>query len=323
MSVRAHGPAAAFTLVELLVVIAIIGLLVALLLPAVQAARETARRSECANHLKQMALGVIDHEHIRGYYPSGGWGWGWVGDPDRGAGLRQPGSWEYSILPYIEEQAIYSIGAGASVAAKQSARAVLAATPCATFNCPSKRSAVPYPWTWRAPTLSNMPTGSGKSDYGINAGSQTTCEFGAGPGDYPTGDNPAYAWNNTSNFTGISYEHSEVKQRTVTDGTSKTYMIGEKYLDPDNYTNGLDGSDNTSMYSGFTSDNYRGSSIPPLPDTPGNAVNHCGFGSAHPGSWNAAFCDGSVHTMSYEIDPTLHTRLGSRADGIVVQINDL
>ena len=93
----------AFTLVELLVVIAIIGILVALLLPAVQSARESARQLECKNHVRQLALGALAHETASGRYPTGGWGWFWVGDADRGNDRHQPGGWIYNILPYIEQ----------------------------------------------------------------------------------------------------------------------------------------------------------------------------------------------------------------------------
>ena len=94
-----------FTLVELLVVIAIIGILIAVLLPAVQAAREAARRNQCANNLKQQALACLAHESSKKFLPTGGWGNNWIGDPDAGLGQGQPGSWCYSIMFFMEAQA--------------------------------------------------------------------------------------------------------------------------------------------------------------------------------------------------------------------------
>ena len=94
----------AFALVELLVVIAIIGVLIALLLPAVQAAREAARISQCKNHLKQIGTAMRGHDMAYGFYPSGGWGNKWVGHADMGPGILQPGGWAYSILPFMEQQ---------------------------------------------------------------------------------------------------------------------------------------------------------------------------------------------------------------------------
>src|SRR5512133_2944359 len=100
-----------FTLVELLVVITIIGILIALLLPAVQAAREAARRMQCSNNLKQLGLACLSHEQTYGYYPRGGWSCCLLADPDRGVGKQQPGGWVFCVLPYIEQQALRDLGA--------------------------------------------------------------------------------------------------------------------------------------------------------------------------------------------------------------------
>ncbi len=133
-----------FTLVELLVVIAIIGVLVALLLPAVQAAREAARRAQCSNQLKQIALAWQLHHDTHKFYPSAGWGYKWIGDADRGTGKKQPGSWAFSILPYLEATNLYQLGAGATGTAKYDALTQLAQTPLPVFYCPSRRPAQAY-----------------------------------------------------------------------------------------------------------------------------------------------------------------------------------
>src|SRR5688572_15278490 len=109
LRIRRRTAPQAFTLVELLVVIAIIGILVALLLPAIQAAREAARRTQCMNHVKQLATACMNLENAHKRFPTGGWGFDWVGDADRGYGEDQPGSWLYNILPYVEEQALHDM----------------------------------------------------------------------------------------------------------------------------------------------------------------------------------------------------------------------
>ena len=133
-----------FTLIELLTVIAIIGLLVQMMLPAVQAAREAARRNTCSNQLRQIGLAAQAHISATGRFPTGGWHWNWVGDPDRGNGEKQPGGWIYNLLPYLEYQAIHDLGARQDPATKRRLAAQMQATAPALFNCPSRRDAMAY-----------------------------------------------------------------------------------------------------------------------------------------------------------------------------------
>ena len=105
---------AAFTLVELLVVITILGVLMALLLPAVNGVREAMRRAQCKNNLYQIGKAALQHSAMHDHYPSSGWGWEWVGDPDRGFGARQPGGWIYNALPFMGLDMIHDLGKGMS-----------------------------------------------------------------------------------------------------------------------------------------------------------------------------------------------------------------
>lgn len=156
-----------FTLVELLVVIAIIGILVALLLPAVQAAREAARRSQCQNHLKQLGLACLNFESAQKALPSGGWGWHWMGDPDQGSDRNQPGSWVYGVLPYLEEASVRTIAAGLPAAQKRIELTKLSETPIATMNCPSRRASRAYPYYYNDTYRNiNLPKLAVRGDYG-------------------------------------------------------------------------------------------------------------------------------------------------------------
>ncbi|MEZ6072156.1 MAG: DUF1559 domain-containing protein [Pirellulales bacterium] len=325
---------AGFTLVELLVVIAIIGILIALLLPAVQAAREAARRAQCINQLKQFGLGALNHHDAHRMFPTGGWGYYWVGDADRGFDTRQPAGWVYNILPYVEQQAVHSLPSdgdpGALMPQQLAGAARMVTTPIPMFGCPSRRSHVPYPNPVGGSNVANNSDSSlvvVRTDYAINHGD--TADGGphhvAGPGSMAVVDDGTYVWPDWRlGLTGVSFLRSEIALRHVTDGSSNTYLIGEKYLNPDSYATGMDGADNESMYTGHNNDNARFTTLQLLPrqDRPG-LLGTENFGSAHASTWNVAFCDGSVHALSYSIDAESHRRLGSRNDGLPVEIPGL
>ena len=120
-----------------------------------------------------------------------------------------------------------------------------------------------------------------------------------------------------SDRNGIAHQRSQVTVAEIRDGTSNTYLIGEKYLNPDDYTTGSDDADNENLYVGVDNDHYRfthpGFGAPRV-DRSGTALYNI-FGSAHPSGWQAVLCDGSVRSLSYSIDPAIHSRLGNRRDG--------
>ncbi|TWT37101.1 Type II secretion system protein G precursor [Posidoniimonas corsicana] len=357
----------AFTLVELLVVIAIIGVLIALLLPAVQAAREAARRTQCKNQLKQIGLASILHVDTHKYFPSGGWGGKFYADPTRGYGKDQPGSWYYSVFSYLEENSLRDLGKNTTVGSQQWRDAItqLIATPIDVFNCPSRRTvAIGVQSGSLAPEFTFI---SGKTvalgDYAGNSGdSQKHAVDGFSGNNIPAPTSLAAAsgfdWPNTTspeiaarrggtspndNFqSGVIGYHSETKLRQVSDGTSHTYLVGEKYVPSDAYdgndivsNNGRYG-DNQSMYAGYEWDNQRTAWRPgitsfysgsvdadwqPAQDSPSgdSAVRPLvAFGSPHAGGLNMVFCDGSVQTVSYNIDPDAHRFQANRQDGEVI-----
>jgi prepilin-type N-terminal cleavage/methylation domain-containing protein/prepilin-type processing-associated H-X9-DG protein len=303
---------AAFTLIELLVVIAIIAVLIQLLLPAVQAIREAANRTQCANNLKQLSLGCLNHHTQIGRLPTGGWGWFWDGDPDRGTDRRQPGGWGFNVLPFIEQDNLYRLGSGLPAAQKRAAIAQRISTPLKMFNCPSRRSSLPYPNSWNSTYWDSTPvTQLGRMDYAANVGNQPADEFFAGPPSLAVGDDPAFAWRSTDNLTGVIFQRSEIRLIEIPHGTSNTYLIGEKYLNPDHYTNGQDPADNENLYTGFDNDNSRDTYSPPQRDRPGY-TDTFSFGSAHPTGLNMAYCDGSVHFIPFGVDPQVHRQAGTR-----------
>ncbi len=332
------GRNAAFTLVELLVVITIIGILIALLLPAVQSAREAARATQCANNLKQLGLGTLQHEQANRFFPCGGWGWLWIGDADRGFTLKQPGDWLYNILPYVEQQALHDLGSGLIGTARQNAVVPQVTTPLVIENCPTRRPLGVFP------NVDNTIVGAGDTayncgfcpfvshlDYGINTGGDVTNDYYTfGPTTLAQGDSPSYPWNDpvADKLSGVSYLRSQVPMADVTDGASNTYLIGEKYLNPDSYFTGQDAADNETSMSGYDNDNCRCAGAyllngqttyyTPMQDTSGYP-DMFRWGSAHSTGARFVFCDGSIHVISFSIDPETHRRLANRGDGLLIE----
>ena len=377
---NAQHTSSAFTLVELLVVIAIIGVLVALLLPAVQAAREAARRTQCQNNLKQMGLAALTHENTYKHYPTGGWSYNWGPDPDRGFGKGQPGGWMYNLLPFMELQNLRQLGAGTNFgsSARQRALTTLITTPVDAYRCPS-RGAPALPLSmWNNP-VKNMGswvravanTGVFRGDYAANAGtadkfdgetwltgtanisssgnyaaveSKILENEAANPVDFFCHGTPASIPERDGLYNcqdGTVFIRSEVEIPSISDGTTNTYLFGEKHINPEEYAGGtvrgegVGFNTNQAAYCGYEWDNAKvafnviigglSSNIEdeialrqPQPDTPGDDGT-AKFGSAHPAVFQMVYCDGSVQSISYDVDHLVHSYSASRNDGQIIR----
>jgi prepilin-type N-terminal cleavage/methylation domain-containing protein/prepilin-type processing-associated H-X9-DG protein len=270
-----------FTLVEVLVVISIIGVLVALLLPAVQMAREASRRTSCANNLRQQAVGVRLHEETHKIFPTGGWP-NYLGDPDAGFGPKQPGGWIYNVLSFMEEDNLRQLGRGLRGAAKEQALVTLMESPIEVLYCPSRRRPQLYPFSGSALKNAQPPSVVAKTDYAINVA--------------------------------VSYEKSEVIASDIQlagKGMSKTVLAGEKSLAADAYDTGAGAGDMSVAYVGDSDDIRRTPTGSPASDS----ASGTGFGGPHPGGANMAYCDGSVRFVLSDEEFEPATANGSDANG--------
>lgn len=230
-----------FTLIELLVVIAIIGVLVALLLPAVQQAREAARRSQCKNNLKQLALALVNfHDNKRGFPTSDDSGWGnWK---EQSESSVQP-SWHVVILPYLEQAAMYNYFQTAPIPNNTDIPSIHAVKTFGYHRCPSDPYDTSNPWTNYAGCNGPQGIGAGSSSCPNPFAQYATPEVSF-PGD------PTWGYTSSSSFAGWGSSsplrdnrgviiwsgtyanntgtlHDRVNMRHITDGTSNTIIVGE------------------------------------------------------------------------------------------------
>ena len=329
---------AAFTLVELLVVIAIIGVLIALLLPAIQAAREAARRSECANNLKQIGLAVQNFESTTGKLPP--------------ATLSGKGhaTWLVLIMPYLEQATLYE---GLNVEQVYwGLPQHIVQVPVTTYFCPSRRApGVSVQRDNCGGTIDHVPGALG--DYALNggdhqAGSDPSKQwndpwwhwyalpnFGNGIArltrEQESGNQPSTGNDACTNFVLTTWTPQR-EMKHIEDGTSQTFLAGEKYLHPDFFGNGFFGDnsiyndnhvDNHVRRAGIDVPNKNNYFIVPSPEYTRKIIDLRtklvkNFGSAHAGGiCQFVFVDGSVQALSPDTDGWTLAYLANIADGQV------
>jgi prepilin-type N-terminal cleavage/methylation domain-containing protein/prepilin-type processing-associated H-X9-DG protein len=269
-----------FTLVELLVVIAIIGILTGLLLPAVQMVREAARRTECSNKIRQIALAFHLHHDSHQFFPSGGWDY--FRPPNRAIGREQHAGWGFQILPYIEAKTVYDLPALEAIG-----------TPNPIFFCPTRRG---------------IQTVVGRDNYyppfNVPSVTRALCD---------------YAGSNREQ-TGALRQFVPVTFADITDGTSNTFLVGEKRLNVQ-FLGQFQEDDNEGYSAGWNEDTIRRTDLPPAPDyvAPSGDGEKL-FGSSHPGTLNFSMCDGSTRSVKFTINANVFELIGDRDDGQAVSL---
>jgi prepilin-type N-terminal cleavage/methylation domain-containing protein/prepilin-type processing-associated H-X9-DG protein len=342
-----------FTLVELLVVIAIIGLLVALLLPAIQAARGAARRNECTSHLKNLAIGCLNHESSKRVFPPGA---SYVGKSQRGI---DGFSWHVTLLGFIEEAAVAQT---IDAAVKERARTTPADPLHAydetlrpvneqtskVFQCPSDGEAIDNLATHEGMVASNYAAVAGSAHS--RAEDSDTLPATQQNGQYLMSEYGAV------NADGVMYVAAKTQARQIVDGLSKTFLLGERWYQLRAWTCGafwFDGTPqvdaqgrpipparpvaNTGMaatknvdadyppnaslesvgYFATHEEGHRPGPYPGPPTPKSMLFNDLLFGSFHSGGTNFAFADGHVEFIADGIEPQLYVAMASRDGGEV------
>jgi prepilin-type N-terminal cleavage/methylation domain-containing protein/prepilin-type processing-associated H-X9-DG protein len=312
-----------FTLVELLVVIAIIGILVTLLLPAIQAAREAARRTQCVNNLKQIGVAVLNYESTKRSFPFGRWNV--TTDTSKHSVVDRPKaksndqSWQVVALPYAEEQSIagqYDLKKAWFDAANRTA----ISSPLAIFICPS------VPTSGRSdPSFTSSPTPY-PGDYGCTNGVGATIwdqhlgEIGKYPGEV------SGQGEDDSRVVGVMtkrFDRSVCRTTDIVDGLSKTTLVTESAGKPDLYTDGHAGDTTGSpaliaVGTGWA-DPDSGFTIAKEPVI--NHINDNEIYGFHPGGAEACFADGSVRFLADTLETVVGIALVTRNGGEVITGN--
>jgi type II secretory pathway pseudopilin PulG len=290
MSGRRHR--VGITVTELLVVIAIIGILMALLLPAVQQVRESGRRTSCANNLYQIGRAFHEHAVHHGTFPSAGEDWwsprakGANGDPQ--PFNLQTWGWAYQILPFMEHEKLWL----------QPNDPVAAGLIVPHYFCPTRRKPQARPGI-----QSGMPTTPrGGLDYAGNGGT--------GPAVFPA----AASWNNQTGAVIPRTDRDRVGPGNVKDGQSYTLLLGERNFNMLRRADPTQWDENNGYVSGWDWDTIRWGYAIPAPDRNDMSNADLRFGSSHPNIVQFVLCDGAVKSINYSIDLTTFQGLCHRAD---------
>ena len=293
-----------FTLVELMVVIAIIGTLIGLLLPAIQGARESARRMACSNNLRQVGVGIASYEVARKVYPKGRATRESGGTRAADGSYPDAFSWAFRLLPYMEHDAVFK-AYDKTVPVWDDKNAVAMRTPVSAFFCASRRGPVQ---DRNFDNNNDPPLVTGKAaggDYAANAGTNYNYAPAAGAPSDPRRAGPIHTFSN-------------VKPTQVTDGQSKTFAIGERHLPPVDpawspemvhFRQG-----DTAFFAADTPHTQFRDVGEGLADGPQDTAIRK-FGSPHPGVTQFVFLDGHVEPLATDTERTVLMWYAAIGDG--------